>query len=230
LIAILQRAYATFRGFDDETGSVPMMDGPLRPNALLDAAPVALTLHDVDNLTPWRDFLLCSSGREILRLARNADGLTITERRAFEAPVSCIAAEPGGGLAIGLDGKGVLVLEGPHAGRTIAEVGGQPLLCPTAALFLAPDRLIIANGSTRFPAGDWKRDLMERGVSGSLCAIDLAHPNAASEPLARGLGFPCGIALAADKKLHVTEAQEFLHQSPDWRKRRLSSSVAGDFV
>ena len=44
MIAALKRAYAAFRGFDDETGSAPMMDGPLRPNALLDAAPVALSL------------------------------------------------------------------------------------------------------------------------------------------------------------------------------------------
>ena len=43
MIAALKRAYAAFRGFDDETGSAPMMDGPLRPNALLDAAPVAAT-------------------------------------------------------------------------------------------------------------------------------------------------------------------------------------------
>ena len=54
MIAALKRAYAAFRGFDDETGSAPMMDGPLRPNALLDAARVALALPDVDNLTLHR--------------------------------------------------------------------------------------------------------------------------------------------------------------------------------
>jgi hypothetical protein len=60
MIAALKRAYAAFRGFDDETGSAPMMDGPLRPNALLDAAPVALSLADVDNLTQHRGALFCS--------------------------------------------------------------------------------------------------------------------------------------------------------------------------
>src|ERR1700761_3283167 len=102
MIAALKRAYSAFRGFDGETGSVPMMDGPLRPNALLDAAPVALTLDDVDNITAWRDGLLCSSGRGILHLARTSEGLAITGRRAFQAPVSFIASEPSGGLAIGL--------------------------------------------------------------------------------------------------------------------------------
>ena len=76
MIAALKRAYAAFRGFDDETGSAPMMDGPLRPNARLDAAGVALSLPDVDNLTLHRDALLCSSGSKVLRLAPNGGSLT----------------------------------------------------------------------------------------------------------------------------------------------------------
>jgi hypothetical protein len=210
LIAFLQRAYAAFRGFDDETGSVPMMDGPLRPNALLDAAPVALTLNDVDNVTPWRDRLLCSTGREILHLAWTAGQLVITERRAFETSVSFIAAEPSGGLAVGLDGKGVLLVEGPHAGRMIAEIEGRPLLCPTAALFLTPDDLVIANGAADHPAAEWKRDLMERAQSGSIWSADLRHPDAGPELLAGGLAFPNGLAFASDKKLYASEA--WLHR------------------
>jgi hypothetical protein len=160
---MLRRAYATLHGFDDETGSVPMMDGPLRPNALLDAAPVALTLQDVDNLTPWRDGLSCSSGRELLHLARASERLVVKDRRAFEAPVSFVAAGCGDGMAIGLDEKGVLVIEGAHAGRMITRVGGLPLLCPTTAVFLTPDELIIASGSIDHSTAEWKRDLMERG-------------------------------------------------------------------
>ena len=49
--------------FTHITGSVPMMDGPLRPNARLDAAPVVFSLPDLDNLTPYKDSLLCSSGK-----------------------------------------------------------------------------------------------------------------------------------------------------------------------
>jgi hypothetical protein len=217
LISILRRAYAAFRGFDDETGSVPMMDGPLRPNALLDVAPVALMLDDVDNVTPWQDGLLCSSGPEVVHLARTSGQLVITERRAFQAPVSCIASEPGGGLAVGLDGDGVLIVEGPHAGRTIAKAGGQPLLCPTAALFITPDDLIIANGAADRPAADWKRDLMERGASGSVWSVDLRRPNTEPELLASGLAFPNGLALATDKTLYISEA--WLHRVVALRDR-----------
>ncbi len=81
MIAALKRAYATFRGFDDESPSAPMMDGPLRPNALLDAAPVALSLADVDNLTQHRGRLLCSNGSRVLRLTPQGGSLVASDAR-----------------------------------------------------------------------------------------------------------------------------------------------------
>jgi hypothetical protein len=218
VIGFFRRAYAAFRGFDDETGSVPMMDGPLRPNEALDAMPVALTLADVDNLALWRDGLICSSGAELLWLARSSDGLAIVERRAFEAPLTCVAVDAGGGLAVGLDGRGVVVAEGPHAGRRLAEIGGRPLISPTAMAFDGPDRLVIANGAANLAAADWKRDLMERGASGSLWRVDLAQTGAEPELLADGLAFPCGLARAPDGALLLSEA---------WRHRVLRIEAAG---
>jgi hypothetical protein len=213
MISALKRAYAAFRGFDDETGSAPMMDGPLRPNALLDAAPVALSLPDVDNFTHHRDALFCSSGSQVLRLTPQGSTLAPSDARAFQQAVTFIAAGPLDSLAIGLDGRGVLILEGPHAGKAIAEAGGQPLHSPTAGLFLDADRLVVANGAEGRTAADWKRDLMERGATGSLWLIDLSAPNATATQLGKGLAFPTGLARAADGRVHVSEA---------WRHRVLS--------
>jgi hypothetical protein len=213
MIPALKRAYAAFRGFDDETGSAPMMDGPLRPNALLDAAPVALSLADVDNLTQHNGALLCSSGSQVLRLTPQGGSLVASDARAFEQAVTFVATGHSDSLAIGLDGRGVLILEGPHAGRTIIDSGGQPLCSPTAGLFLDADRLVVANGAEGRTAADWKRDLMERGAAGSLWLIDLSAPNATATQLAKGLAFPTGLALAADGRLHLSEA---------WRHRILA--------
>jgi hypothetical protein len=213
MIAALKRAYAAFRGFDDETGSAPMMDGPLRPNARLDAAPVALSLADVDNLTQHSGALLCSSGSQVLRLTPHEGSLTASDTRGFEHPVTFVAAGPSDSLAIGLDGRGVLILEGPHAGKAIAEVSGQPLRSPTASLFIDADRLVVANGAEGRPAADWKRDLMERGATGSLWLIDLSTPEATGTQIGKNLAFPTGLAHAADGRLHVSEA---------WRHRILA--------
>jgi hypothetical protein len=210
MIAALKRAYEAFRGFDDATGSAPMMDGPLRPNALLDAARVALSLEDVDSLTPHRGRLLCSSGSQVLRLTSDEGSLTASDARAFDRPVTFVASGPSDGLAIGLDGRGVLILEGPHQGKAIAEAGGRPLSSPTAGLFIDADRLIVANGADGRTAADWKRDLMERGATGSLWLIDLSAPNAAPTQLAKGLAFPTGLARTEDDRLLVSEA--WLHR------------------
>jgi hypothetical protein len=218
MIAALKRAYAAFRGFDDETGLAPMMDGPLRPNALLDAAPVALSLVDVDNLTLHRGALLCSSGSQVLRLTPQGTSLTASDGRAFEQPVTFVAAGPSDGLAIGLDGRGVLILEGPHAGKAITEAGGQPLCSPTAGLFIDADKLIVANGAEARTVADWKRDLMERGATGRLWFIDLSKPGATATPLGKNLAFPTGLARPGDGRLFLSEA---------WRHRILAFGKDG---
>jgi hypothetical protein len=210
MIAALKRAYAAFRGFDDETGSVPMMDGPLRPNALLDAAPVALSLAGVDNLTLYGGALICSSGNELLRLASKGSELVVADRLAFEAAISLIAAGPSDSLAVGLEGRGVLIAEGPHAGRMIKAAGERGLTCPTAALFLDADRLVVASGAAGMTTADWKRDLMERGASGELWLIDLSRGEAPPQLLAGRLAFPSGLARADDGRLLVAEA--WLHR------------------
>jgi hypothetical protein len=216
MIAALKRAYAAFRGFDDETGSAPMMDGPLRPNALLDAAPVVLSLAEVDNLTQHRGALLCSSGSQILRLTPQGGSLAASDPRAFEQPVTFIAAGPSESLAIGLGGRGVLILEGPHAGKAITEAAGPPLRSPTAGLFIDANTLIVANGADGRTAADWKRDLMERGASGSLWRIDLSAPSLTATQMVGNLAFPTGLAHAAGGRLHVSEA---------WRHRVLAFQV-----
>jgi hypothetical protein len=218
MIAALKRAYATFRGFDDETGSAPMMDGPLRPNALLDAAPVALSLADVDNLTQHRSALLCSSDSQVLRLTPHEGSLTPSDVRGFEHAVTFVAAGTADSLAIGLDGRGVLILEGPHAGKAIVEASGQALCSPTAGLFIDEDRLIVANGAEGRTVADWKRDLMERGATGSLWLIDLSKPGATATPLCKNLAFPTGVARAGEGRLFVSEA---------WRHRILAFEKEG---
>lgn len=220
MIAALKRAYANFRGFDVERRAVPPMEGPLKPNTALDDAGVALTLPGIDNLTSTADGLVCSTGRELLTLELRADpsrtlpGLAIAGRQTLAGPILAIAADGGGALAIGLDGEGVVIIGGRHDGRKIAEAGGAKLGSVTALLFLDPDTLIVANGSDRFRAADWKRDLMAKGASGSMSRIELASGNATR--LASGLAFPAGLARSG-ADIVVSEA---------WRHRVVA--LAGD--
>jgi len=218
MIAALKRAYANFRGFDVERRAVPPMEGPLKPNTALDDAAVALTLPGVDNLVSTPDGLVCSTGRELITLELRADpsrtlpGLAIAGRETLAGAISAIASDGRGALAIGIDGEGVVIRGGRHDGRKIAEAAGARLGSVTALLFLDPDMLLVANGSERFRAGDWKRDLMAKGSSGGVLRVDLASGNATR--LASGLAFPAGLARSG-ADVFVSEA---------WRHRVVALS------
>jgi hypothetical protein len=92
----------------------------------------------------------------------------------------------------------------------IKAAGERGLTCPTAAIFLDVDRLVVASGAAGATAADWKRDLMERGASGGVWLIDLSRPDSAPQPLAEGLAFPSGLARASHGRLLVSEA--WLHR------------------
>lgn len=182
--------------------SIPIMDGPLRPNQLLETAPALAQAPQLDNVATTADgLLLYSSGPELLRIQ---DGATTALAR-FDASISCLATR-GMALAVGVDGQGVQIRGGAHDGHHIARLGSQALICPSAALFVDDNTLVIASGSSRFSAEQWKHDLMSLGHSGSVWRIDLASGKA--EPLAQGLAFPYGLALSEAGSLLVTEAWE----------------------
>src|SRR5262249_52638079 len=151
----------------------------------LDAAPIHLALPAVDNLLATPAGVVCSSGAELISLRREGEaGLAVGARRKPPAAVTCLAGDGGGRVGDGLAGSGVLVQGGRHDGRMIETVGGRKLNCPTAALFLDPDRLLVANGSAALPAAEWKRDLMSWGASGSVWRIDLSGAKPEATPLA----------------------------------------------
>jgi hypothetical protein len=213
MMEALKRLYAGFRGFDEAGSTVPMMDGPLKPNTALDAAPVMLRLPGVDNLTATPTGLICSQGSKLLRLRTAGDALEAAEERAFPGEVTCLAADAAGALAVGLDGQGILIHGGRHDGLAIKEAGGNALRSATAALFLDPDTLVVANGSAEFPMADWKRDLMNRRSSGSIWRIALDGKGRDAVPIARNLAFPYGLAVGSNGTLLASES---------WRHRVLA--------
>jgi hypothetical protein len=198
MMEALKRLYANFRGFDEAGSTVPMMDGPLKPNTALDEARVVLRMPGLDNLTATPGGLICSQGAGLFRLRNAGDGLDAAAEHDFSSEITCLAADASGALAIGLDGQGVLIQGGRHDGIHVKEVGGQPLRAPSAALFLDPDTLVVANGSAEFMMSDWKRDLMNRRSSGGVWRIALGGKAGETVPLARNLAFPYGLALGTN--------------------------------
>jgi len=214
MIGILRSKIDSFFGRGKFSTSVPVMDGPLQPNHLLEAMTVLASAPGLDNVVHCGNRLYFSSGASLLR----SNGPKLESVSTFNAAITCLASDGYDALAVGLDGTGVKIRGGRHDGYKIETVAGDRLICPTAALFQDPDTLVIASGSTRHAATQWKHDLMVSGCSGSVWRIKL--DTGTTERIADKLAFPFGLAEGRNGELLVSEA---------WRHRiiRLDDQTAG---
>ena len=185
---MLRRAVDNFLGRGEAAVTVPVMDGPLKPNQLLEAAGRVLTAPEIDNLAATAEGMLYTSGNTLV-------GIPGGEVARFPSVITCLAVDVGGAMAIGFEDGGIEIRGGAHDGRRFDQVNGQKLNCPTAALFLDANTLIVTNGSAQHRPSQWRRDLMTLGRSGTVWRLDLSTGKALA--LASGIAWPCGIARCA---------------------------------
>ncbi|MGH6880110.1 hypothetical protein [Hypericibacter sp.] len=210
---VIRRAIDRFMGGRGEFSiTVPVMDGPLKPNDYLERAESIAMVMAADNAAALGDVLLVSSGHRLLEVNAKGGQRLHSEH---EAPVSCLAVSKDRSMAIGLDGQGVKIVGGRHDGKRFDRLGSGALKCPTAAAFLDEDTLVVANGSAEYPAAKWAHDLLHRGQSGTITRIDLGDGKATD--LATRLRFPAGLCI---------EAGEIL-ASEAWRHRLIALANDG---
>ena len=207
MMQALRRRLDALWGRGEASITIPSMDGALRPNSILDRAPALLSMPSPDNLVQGADAIYFSTGRDVFALAGAGMQAGAKPRHVFEKTVSCLAAHASGALAVGTAGA-LSVHGGRYDGKTFAQLGTQPLLCPTALSFDGPDALLVCLGSRTSPPGEWKRDLMQRNRSGSVWRLNLADESGVC--LADGLGFPYGVLVAASGAVTVSES--WLHR------------------
>ena len=76
MIGVLRRAVDNFLGRGEAAVTVPVMDGPLKPNQLLEAAGRVLTAPDIDNLAATPEGMLYTSGNALVRIPGGDHGPT----------------------------------------------------------------------------------------------------------------------------------------------------------
>ncbi|AJE49127.1 hypothetical protein [Celeribacter indicus] len=214
MIAAIRDRIDAVLGRGAHSTAVPVMDGPLQPNHALDRAEILFDLPGLDNLVALGGGEIAFTAGPVLY--RATPGGAPVEIARFEAEVSCLAADGQGGFAVGLDGIGLVFHGGPQDGRRIDRLGDRPLICPTALCPTQAGTLLLACGSDRFAASDWKRDLMALGRTGSVWSVDPG--TGAATRLAGGLAYPCGLAPMPGGGLLVSEA---------WRHRLLRIDATG---
>lgn len=174
-----------FVGRGEAAVTVPPMDGALRPNQVLEQASVAAEARGPDNLVNYCGDVLFSSGHELRALQSNS------VLRSFEQPISCVAAAPDGRLAVGLLGAEVVLVQGDGTMSLLP----RAVTAHATALAFHDDALIVCRGSARYNPEQWKRDLMEAGVSKpGTGSVVLVPPDGPPRIVADGLRWPYGAA------------------------------------
>lgn len=214
----------TLRGWSDRLlgrGSaaitVPVMDGALKANRLLDQATVVAELPGIDDLASDGQVLYASAGPCVYRL----DGDRWVEVVRADADVTAIAAAAGR-FAIAIGGSRVSVREGV-AGREVARldaIDGRPALAINALAFGGADTLLLSDGSVRRRPDEWCRDLMEHGNSGRVVRWRFGaggSGNAATDTIATGQRHAFGVLPLGNAVVH----------SESWRHRLVATDASG---
>ena len=198
-------------GRGDASITVPVFDGALKSNNLLEEAATFATLEAPEDLATDGRALYVADGGSVLRYDIGADagaaqsGASASAAVVHSGPgvVVALACLPGGGLAIALDGRELRIVGGPHDGRSWNAVGGAPMHAVNA-IGVAPDgRLLVTDGSREHPVAHWRHDLMGLGRSGRLFELNPASGEA--RLVASGLAFAFG-ACAAGAETWVSES------------------------
>ena len=196
---------------DDAGISVPPMDGVLKPNNRLEQAERILTLPAIDNLASNGAAAFCSSGHDLYRLEVNT-GVWRAERiGGFSGPITFVAADTAGRLAVGIAGEGIRFAAPEESWRSVA-LAPDLARCAIAADFTPEGHLLVCIGSRQAGAGDWKRDLMQHGDSGVILSVDAAGQSTVR--LDR-LAFPYGITTLDEGRFIYSES---------WRHRLVHSA------
>jgi hypothetical protein len=211
MIAALKNFADRLLGRGDATITVPSFDGALKPNQILEKAETAGQLEAAEDIATDGRVIYVADGMAIKCF--EASG-TIEVRR-FDRPITALCCLGDGGIAVALDGREVRVFATPSA-KDAKVTFTDPSMHAVNAL--APGKngtLIATDGSSTRPAGQWVYDLMERGRTGRVFALELASGNARS--LASGLNYAFGACAAGDDVL-ISES---------WRHRVIAIAADG---
>ena len=183
---------------------IPPMDGALSPNSRLDtltALDLELTAPD-DVASDGNGGLLVSSDTQLLAVDPQGQSRVLA---SFPTPLSAFVRLNDGTLVVALDGEGLQRLDATGQPLESASSANGTALAGITALAADSDGgLYFTVGSTRHPAAEWARDLMECNRDGLL---GYWRPGSEAKLLRSGLAFPNGALVENDgHHLIITES------------------------
>lgn len=194
----------TFGG-RDEALSIPIMDGPLKPNNLLEDAAIFAERQGLEDIAIGADDeLYAACGPIVARVGR--DGI-FSEVARFDRDVTALAAFADGRLAAALGNAVILDITKPNE-PTIVTADGRPFNAVNALTTTADGSLLISDGSMTRPYSQWNYDLLEKGRTGRVLSCDAASGRATT--LASRLA--CAFGVFVDDQGGIFASESWRHQ------------------
>ena len=178
--------------------SVPVFDGALKSNRLIEDAQTVATLDAPEDLASDGRDVFVADGRRIVRLSNDGP----QEVAQFDKTLTALACLGDGAFAVALEGREVLIHGGSNAGRRWDSADGRAFIAVNAISVGPGGTLLVTEGSLEQPHMQWKRDLMRLGRTGRV--IELGADGRARE-LAADLGYAFG-ACAVAGQVWVSES------------------------
>lgn len=199
----LKRARDRFVGDGEASVAIPVFDGSLKPNNILETAPVFLEASCLEDLVVGADHeLYVACAQDVLHV----DAMGGTRLVAhFVSPVNALAAFGQGLVAATSDG--LAFIGGELDGKRVDSLGGRSLACVNALCQGNNGVLLVSVGSDRTPYSDWSRDLLNRGRGG--CVLSYSPESNGSHVLADGLAYCFGVCAVGERAL---ASESWAHQ------------------
>lgn len=145
--------------------SVPILDGAFKPNNLLEEADVLLERPGLEDMALAPEgTLFVAAGVEVLAIEESS--ARVVERH--DGRISALTILRDGRRVVALGDR--VLIEGRTA--PVIEAGGRRFKAITALSAMADGRILICDASSRYDGDQWQYDLMTKGRSGRVVALE----------------------------------------------------------
>lgn len=152
-------------GHGDAAITLPIFDGALKPNQLLQEATVVATFEAPEDIATDGESIYIADGMEVLRIDANGQLMQVVKTAGSITALACVA----GGLAVCIEGTEIRFFGGRWDGVKISD----PSFHAVNAMASDGLRLVVTDASSTRKSHQWRHDLMELGHTGRVLEIDL---------------------------------------------------------
>jgi len=170
MLELLHKIRDNITGRGEAAITIPIFDGALKPNSLLDEAAIVGEFDAPEDIASDGEKVWVTDGKRIL-LRVDEEWRVVA---SFDRKITALACMPDGGFAVALDGVEVRIVDGRFDGKSWKEAGGIALCAVNGLAAVRGGAIAVSDGSTQYPYGQWSHDLMTKGRSGRVILLDPA--------------------------------------------------------